>query len=379
MELVDGIMKPQEDSCWIMCGRNLLNAEKIRALIAKQHWKCKCFHFVYDAKLLQKWYWKKMRGIANSKSWETVFLCWKGKLPKGMPRSRLYVDKDTSMYNDVVLKVPVVAPKDLTFVGKEVREISLRTMGGVLAPEPDAFCKDDEGAGPDDGAVSAAVTGAAAQSDPEYHAKVSQHVKRRRLYRQVSGTDVAWFPHDNAADVLKECVWEAGGDKVRWVLHGTPAAGAGVVGCLEMGASVVCMCDDAHHKSHFEKSLQEKCVEVMLGGSRVFKDQELQARAEKLCPKFAMKKGKKKKKAAAATAPTKKKTKRVKIPKTPKEDKAAKSEAKTEAKSEAKSKAKSKAKSEAKVKAKDDGEEENDDEEEESSTEESSSEEEDDD
>ena len=83
---------------------------------------------------------------------------------------------------------------------------------------------------------------------------------------------------------MKELVWECGGDKVRWVLHGTPASGTGIVGVLEMGASVVCLCEDSHHKVGFEQALQERCVEVMLAGSRVFKSSALQARAAKLCP-----------------------------------------------------------------------------------------------
>ena len=283
-ELVDGIMKANEDFCWIMCGRHEPNHDKIKAILGKLRWKTKCFHFVYDARLLQKWYWRRMRGLANSKSVEKVLLCWKGRQPEGLPRSRQYVDKDTPLYNEVVLKVPVIAPKDLTFVGKDVREVSLRTMGGVVAEdieEQDGF---GAGSAPDDqGAASAP---AADQGEGE-QTNFAQHVKRRRLYRQTTGTDVAWFPHDNAADLLKEIVWESGGEKVRWVLHGTPASGAGIVGVLEMGASVVCLCEDAHHKKGFEQALQERCVEVMLAGSRVFKDADLQARAAKLCPAVA--------------------------------------------------------------------------------------------
>ena len=104
-----------------------------------------------------------------------------------------------------------------------------------------------------------------------------------------------WFTHDNHPDLLKELVWEAGNPC--WVLHGTPASGAGVLGCLEMGGqchypvrgcsppqalhhthlviggidtqhsgealgagvlgcletgvSVITLCEDAHHRKHF--------------------------------------------------------------------------------------------------------------------------------
>ena len=57
---------------------------------------------------------------------------------------------------------------------------------------------------------------------------------------------MVWFPHDNHPDLLKELAWESGNP--RWVLHGTPASGAGVMGLMEMGASVVACCEDAHHE-----------------------------------------------------------------------------------------------------------------------------------
>ena len=75
-----------------------------------------------------------------------------------------------------------------------------------------------------------------------------------------------WFPHDNAAELMKELLWEAGGDKVRWVFHGTPSSGAGVAGCLDMGASVLCLCHDTFHKDHFDKVMKQRVVEAMLVG-----------------------------------------------------------------------------------------------------------------
>ena len=71
-ELVDGIMKAGEDFCWVMCGRHESNHDKIKAIVGKLRWKTKCFHLVYDARLLGKWYWKRMRGLANSKSLEKM-------------------------------------------------------------------------------------------------------------------------------------------------------------------------------------------------------------------------------------------------------------------------------------------------------------------
>ena len=112
-------------------------------------------------------------------------------------------------------------------------------------------------------------------------------MKKRRLYRSASEESVVWFPHDNHPDLLKELVWESGNP--RWVLHGTPASGAGVVGILETGVSVIVLCADTHHETNLSVAVKERAVEAMLSGSRVFKDDDLQARALDLCPAMGKK------------------------------------------------------------------------------------------
>ena len=122
------------------------------------------------------------------------------------------------------------------------------------------------------------------QAGPTPH-ELLQSVKRRRFYRRASGEEVVWFPHDNHTALLKELVWEAGGSHVKWVFYGTPAAGNGVLGVLEMGCSVICLCEDSHHKEHFLKTLEQKAVEnFLLGSSNVFGDADLLAKAQKYVP-----------------------------------------------------------------------------------------------
>jgi hypothetical protein len=54
---------------------------------------------------------------------------------------------------------------------------------------------------------------------------VSAVKKKRRLYRQLTGSEVPWFPHDNDIDLLRELVHEA--KQPRCVFFGTPAGGCG--------------------------------------------------------------------------------------------------------------------------------------------------------
>ena len=105
--------------------------------------------------------------------------------------------------------------------------------------------------------------------------------KKRKLYRQLTGTEVPWFPHDNAIELLQELCHEAG--RPRWVYFGTPAGGAGIHGCIEMGSSVLALCYDEHHKKHLGPFLVQRAVEAMLGRSTmVFNNEVLFARAKQL-------------------------------------------------------------------------------------------------
>ena len=113
-----------------------------------------------------------------------------------------------------------------------------------------------------------------------YHAW-PPNIDKRTYYTQLSGTDVPWFPHDNAVELLKEFCWEAGSP--RGVFYGTPAGGAGIHGCVEAGCSVVARGYDAHHRAHLKQFVLERAVEAMVAGAtHVFKDAALRARSVEL-------------------------------------------------------------------------------------------------
>ena len=106
-------------------------------------------------------------------------------------------------------------------------------------------------------------------------------VKKRKLYRQLTGTEVPWFPHDNDIELLKELCHEAG--KPRWVYFGTPAGGAGIHGCIESGCSVLALTFNDHHRTILKPFLVERAVEAMLGSNTmIFMNEALLARSVKL-------------------------------------------------------------------------------------------------
>jgi hypothetical protein len=62
-------------------------------------------------------------------------------------------------------------------------------------------------------------------------------LQQRMPRRQLTGTEVPWFPHDNDIELLKEWCHETG--RPRRLYFRTPAGVAGIHGCIEMGCSVL--------------------------------------------------------------------------------------------------------------------------------------------
>ena len=269
------LLQPSRDVMWVLCGRTDSNVPKLKKILAKFLLRFEVFHFCYNTKQMQTYgYWKRQRGIANSKSLEPVLCVFRGKMPKNMPKQRKYVDANTLLFNQVVRNVPVLNPKHYAYVSREVREKSLLSMVGVPHTEDvEELAKQTR----DDEDDTLAVSATAASEGPDERQKTLQAIsgKKRKLYRQISGTQVPWFPHDNDIDLLKELCWEAA--RPRWVLHGTPAGGAGIHGCFEMGCSVVALCYDDHHRIHLQNFWVQRAVEAMASGTTlVFKEEALQ-------------------------------------------------------------------------------------------------------
>ena len=69
-------MKPGMDICWLFSGRLEQSEKEIKDVITKKGWKYKQFTTVLDYKAMQKYYWRRQRGLANSRTVEKLLLCW---------------------------------------------------------------------------------------------------------------------------------------------------------------------------------------------------------------------------------------------------------------------------------------------------------------
>ena len=152
-----------------------------------------------------------------------------------------------------------------------MREQSMNSMAGEQAPEETEAPDEAGGAGDMIQAASADETAVNLEKQLAKDAdRERSFIKKRRLYRALSGNEVPSFPHDNDAALTGELTWEAG--RPRWVFLGTPASGAGTMGFLEQGSSVVALCADSHHATNYRRVLRERAVEKMMEGSNVFKE-----------------------------------------------------------------------------------------------------------
>ena len=275
---VEPLLQPGRDVMWVLTGRTESNLPKIRKVLAHHKMHAEVFYLCYSAKQMQQFgYWRRQRGLARSKSMEQALFCFKGRIPRDLPKTRKFVDGGSAIFNSVVRNVPLLAPKNQSWISKQDREKSLASMVGVPHDEDADEQKKVAQLQPHDDDAEPLNQPA---KDEDAARELAQK-RKRKLYRHVTDTDVPAFPHDNAAELLQEFCWEAGGP--RWVFHGTPAGGAGINGCLEAGCSVVALCYDEHHRSLMQKSVLERAVEATARGTTlVFKDTALQARGSHL-------------------------------------------------------------------------------------------------
>ena len=144
-----------------------------------------------------------------------------GQAPRDFKKSRMYVDAGSRTYVESLLRVPVALSKELGLVSRQVYEDWTKTTQShmVCAANPGDDDMDSEASGQEEDAES-----------PDRAVRRRQYAKRgTALGRQPSGDEVMLFPHDNSGLLLKELVYEV---DPKWVIHGTPALGAGIYGIM---------------------------------------------------------------------------------------------------------------------------------------------------
>ena len=120
------------------------------------------FHLCYNTKkMMQYGHFQRQWGIANSRSHELLFLCYKNRVPKQLAKVRMHVDAGSAVFNEVVRNVPVLPQKSHALVPREIRETCLQSMIGMDVCEAEANDPNHEAPPPvDDDDEDAATAGA---------------------------------------------------------------------------------------------------------------------------------------------------------------------------------------------------------------------------
>ena len=123
------LMHPGRDVLWVLGGRTDTNDRKIKRILARNFISAQAFHLCYNTQqMMQFGHFKKQRGIANSRSHELLYLCYKNRVPKQLSKLRVHVDAGSAVFNEVVRSVPVLPQKSHALVSREIRETSLESM-----------------------------------------------------------------------------------------------------------------------------------------------------------------------------------------------------------------------------------------------------------
>jgi len=249
---VNAIMVKNRDLAWVFGGKVLSHERVFRDIFKTVKWECNVFYLLYDSKAMRDaGYYKRMRGVGNAGATELLFLCWKGQLPKDLAKNRLFVDKGSPTYVDYMTRVPVALPHEMMTVPRDVKEATL--AWGVSASVENF--ENEEQSDDDD---------ADEQDAEDPSAQTRKYAKRncnRALMRQVSNQDTIWFPLDNSPLLMRELVHET---NPRWVIHGTPASGVGLMGILHHGCTVVAWCRDEAHATTLREHVKMRVAEEFM-------------------------------------------------------------------------------------------------------------------
>ena len=137
------LVQDGRDVLWVLDGRTESSVAKIKKIPTQANFNFQTFHLCYNTKQMHMFgIIRRKRGVANSRNHELLFLCYKGRLPKQLAKSRAYVDAGSETHCEVVRNVPVLSPKKQALVSREIREKSLTAMAGVVILDVEAKDQD---------------------------------------------------------------------------------------------------------------------------------------------------------------------------------------------------------------------------------------------
>lgn len=187
------------------------------------------------------------RGFGTAGYRESVFVAWKGTVPKVRRKTHMYISPGTSVADDILVDVPVLPAMARPQVDGVIKSEVLRgsSWSGQTDPgEPSEHENDNEPSSSGD------------SDEPEVARPLKRARRGRAILRTPTNPDaVPLFTHPIHPDVIKELVHSL---EAKWVVIGTPESGCGVRGALSpaIRTPVVAICRNqahAHQVVHLTK------------------------------------------------------------------------------------------------------------------------------
>ena len=92
-------MLPGRDVLWVLGGRTDTNRMKLKRILTRNGLTFQVFHICYNTKqMMQYGHFQRQGGIANSRSHELMYCCYKGRAPKQLAKARSFVDPGTPVF-----------------------------------------------------------------------------------------------------------------------------------------------------------------------------------------------------------------------------------------------------------------------------------------
>ncbi len=260
---VDQIMQPGRDLVAILEGKVWSNRNTIVETIAKMRWKCRVLSVHYKEEQwrdlaqtgTQKKKFLKTQGFGTMSLAETVYICYRGKVPKLQETERRFVNPGASVSSDCWTDVKVVPESDLSWVSRADRAEVLAGSNFHTQPSEE---DDEDNSSADAGGQTYTRRG-------------------RALTRNRSSTDVPLFCHPTPPEIIQELIHVF---TVQWVALGTPEGGVACKAAMEMNVPTIALVRNERHAQLLKKLLVQAVADDVIKPTSVLYHKPLGERYE---------------------------------------------------------------------------------------------------
>ena len=249
-------MHPGRDLVCILEGRVWGNRAIISHVLHKFGWRCRPVALSYHEGQWQDLVnsgtrtkrSRKHVGVGTMCVSDTLYFCYKGKMPTSHETTHKYINPGSSVASNVWSDIPVVKEKDMAWVKKEDR-------AAVLAGSTFECSGRSESSEEEDGEIGDSPS--------------SQRAKRNQALVRVRTTDeVPMFSHPTSPEIVKELIHIF---HPQWMFTGTPEGGVSIKAAMDLRVPTMAWSRNQRHAELLVETLVNVvAVDVTTPGKALF-------------------------------------------------------------------------------------------------------------